>query len=666
MTGNRALVTRNGLIWLLVAQILSIIPLLFYLPWWILGLWLGCALWRIQIYRMKFSYPPTFVKIILIVIIGVGVYFSKGTILGLEGGLVLLVAAFSLKLIELKTKRDALVILYIGFLVVTTLYLYDNTFIWVSYSLLPIVALLAALIGLNQVRLAIQPWANVRLACVLLLQALPLMLILFFFFPRLEPFWSFPAPNKQQKTGITNKMTPGEMGNMARSSDLVARVAFKDNNIPTRQQLYWRALALELYDGRTWTQAWDVTHQRRSSPRWQYVPNDGSKVEYTVIMQPNSQHWLLALETPLDLPSDTFRAVDFHLEHNNPISSVYSYQLTSWLNAKRELKFTPRANLNKSLPNTDPKARALGEQLNKQYQGDAGQIVAALLKYFKEEPYYYTLDTPDLGANSVDKFFFETKSGFCEHYAGATTFILRAAGVPARVVLGYQGGEVNTAGNFVQIRQFDAHAWVEYWESNKGWVRIDPTFQVAPDRINIDLNAALNPQDQSLVGNNSLMGYGSSSFLSTLRMTWENFNNEWDIFISSYSADRQRDIIKDLFGKANWVYVGILLVVSLFIVTVSWLLLLFKPWRRELDPVLRVYKQFETLLAKQGVVRESSEGPQKFAVRAASELPDYKEQINTFSQAFIAQQYAGKSSLKELKASLHELKKVLPYRFKIK
>lgn len=666
MAGNMTLVTRNGLIWLLVAQVLSIIPLLFYLPWWILGLWLGCALWRIQIYRMRLSYPPTFVKIILIAVIGVGVYFSKGTIIGLEGGLVLLVAAFSLKLIELKTKRDALVILYIGFLVVTTLYLYNNTFIWVSYSLLPIVTLLAALIGINQVRLAIQPWSNVRLACIMLLEALPLMLLLFFFFPRLEPFWSFPTPNKQQQTGIKNNMTPGEMGNIAQSSDLVSRVTFKDNKIPPRQQLYWRALTLETYDGRTWHQAWDIEGGRRRSPRWRYREDQGSKAEYTMVMQPNGQNWLLALETPLGLPSDTFRAADFHLEHNTPINTVYTYQLTSWLNAEREFKFTPRVNINKSLPNTDPKAKAFGEQLNKQYQGNTEQIVSALLKYFKEEPYHYTLDTPDLGANSVDMFFFETKSGFCEHYAGATTFILRAAGVPARVVLGYQGGEVNTAGNFLQIRQFDAHAWVEYWEPSKGWVRIDPTFQVAPDRINIDLNAALNPQDQSRVGNNALMGYGSSSFLSSLRMTWENFNNEWDMFISSYSADRQRDTIKDLFGKANWAYVGILFVVSLFIITVIWLLLLFKPWKREHDPVLKCYKQFEASLAKQGVIRGLSEGPQQFTTRAVKELPDYQEQIKAFSQMFIAQQYAGKGNIRDLKASLRILKKALPYRFKFK
>lgn len=663
MTGNTRLVTRNGLIWLLVAQILSIIPLLFYLPWWILGLWLCCAMWRVQIYRMKFNYPPLIIKVLLIIAIAIGVYFSRGTIIGLEGGLVLLVAAFSLKLIELKTKRDALVVLYIGFLVVTTLYLYDNTFIWVSYSLLPIITLVAALIGLNQVRLAIHPWENIKLACILLVQALPLMLVLFFFFPRLEPLWTFPTPSKQQKTGITNKMTPGEMGNMARSSELVLRASFKDNNIPPRQQLYWRALTLESYDGRTWNQAWDVTYSRRSSPSWQYIPDNKNKVEYTVVLQPSAQNWLLALETPVTPPSESFRAADFHLERDTPVNSVYTYKLTSWLNAEREPNGTRRIDLNKNLPATDPKARAYGEQLNRQYQGDTEQIVGALLKHFKEEPYYYTIDTPDLGANSVDKFFFDTKSGFCEHYAGATTFILRAAGVPARVVLGYQGGEVNTSGNFIQIRQFDAHAWVEYWEKNKGWVRIDPTFQVAPDRINIDLNAALNPQDQSQLGNGGLGG-GGSNLLSTMRMMWENFNNEWNIFISSYSSDRQRDILKDFLGKTNLAYLGIVLVIGLFIITLIWMLIIFKPWKRETDPVLRCYQDFEALLARHGVKRGVAEGPLEFADRAMKQLPDYQLQIKAFSFLFIAQQYAGKDEVKQLKLALVKLKKALPHKFR--
>lgn len=661
MKDNTALVTRNGLTWLLIAQALALFPLLFYLPWWTLVVWGSCAFWRIQIYRMKFNYPSRIVKVVLIVIIGVGIYVSRGTIIGLDGGLALLVAAFSLKLIELKTKRDALVIIYIGFLVITTLYLYDNSFAWTIYSLLPIVALVAALIGLNQTKLATRPLATVRLACILLLQAIPLMLVLFFFFPRLEPLWTLPIPKKQQTTGVSNSMTPGEVANMAKSSELVLRATFTDNQIPPRNKLYWRALTLELYNGRTWLQARDVRNVRgRYSPRWSYSKS-GEHVTYNIIMQPSSQNWVIALNTPHSLPRDVVRALDFHLERDKPIESIYAYEMGSWLDAVREPDYTPRSGINKQLPRnqSDPRARAFGQSLRERYQGDTERIVEALLQRFHIDHYYYTLDTPDLGENSVDTFFFDTKRGFCEHYAGATTFILRAAGIPARVVLGYQGGEINTAGNFVQVRQFDAHAWVEYWEKDKGWVTIDPTFQVAPSRIEVGLNEALSTEEQEKLGHNALLGYGSNSFITSLRMTWENFNNDWDIFIAGYNSGQQLGMLKRLFGKANPMYLGMLLIIGGFTIVLIWMLFLFKPWKREKDPVLRCYQQFEKLLATQGITRELAEGPIDFARRAMLLLGDQREQIKAFNDAFIAHQYAEKGSASSLYSALKELKKVL-------
>lgn len=665
MKGNTVLVTRNGLTWLLIAQALAIFPLLFYLPWWTLGLWLGCALWRIQIYRMKLNYPNKIIKVALIIVIGVGIYFTRGNILGLEGGLALLVAAFSLKLIELKTKRDALVILYIGFLVVTTLYLYDNSFAWVGYSLLPIVTLMAALIGLNQIKLATQPFATIKLASTLLLQAIPLMLILFFFFPRLDPLWTLPMPKKQQTTGVSNKMTPGEIASMVRSSELVLRATFADGTVPPRNKLYWRALTLETYNGRTWSQAWDVGYSIGWEPTWR-SSNNSEQTSYSIIMQPNSQTWVIALDTAQTLPDRVVRSVDFHLEREKPIDTIYSYQLISKLNALKEPDRTPRNNINLQLPfnNSDPRARAYGEELRKTYQEDTSQIVDALLKRFHNEPYHYTLDTPDLGQNSVDAFFFDTKRGFCEHYASATAFILRAAGIPARVILGYQGGETNTAGNFIQVRQFDAHAWVEYWQQGKGWVTIDPTFQVAPSRIEQGLNQALSADEQTQVGNNTLLGYGTDSVFTKLRMSWENFNNEWDIFISGYNTDQQRGILQKLFGKTNLTYLGILLVIGIVIITIVWMLFLLKPWQREKDPVLRYYQQFEKLLATQGINREVGEGPNDFAIRAMQALPSYQKQIKAFNEAFVAQQYAEKNALPALKQALDSFRKALPWKKK--
>lgn len=659
MKNTDVLVTRNGLTWLLIAQIFVIAPLLFYIPWLILGLWICCALWRIQIFRMRLNYPSMWVKFLFIGVIFFSIYFIKGTLVGLEGGLVLLVSAFSLKLIELKTKRDALVVIYISFVLIAALYLYNNSFVAVIYSLLPFIILLMALIGINQTSLASYPLGAIKQACIYIIQAMPLMLILFFFFPRFEPLWVFPSPNSQQMTGLSDKMTPGEVANMARSSELVLRAIF-NNRVPERKALYWRGLSLEHYDGHTWSQAWDLeSHRHRASPNMQYNQNDPNKVDYKVVMQPSRYNFLIALETPVVLPKDAWLDQDFRLVRNKPIDTVYSFELSSFFDVRKEVSGTRRAALNKQLPKTDPRAQAFGQKLRTTYNGDTDKIVEALLSHYRNNGYVYTLETPDLGNNSVDKFFFDTKRGFCEHYAGATTFILRAAGIPARVILGYQGGELNTQGNFIQVRQFDAHAWVEYWHKDRGWIRIDPTFQVSPDRIESGLEAALNPTDQAAAGNNSVLGYGSTSLLASARMMWENFNNEWDIFISGYNSSQQENIISSLFGKINKVYLVLLLVACVCFVIIVWFLLLFKPWERSKAPSVSAYEQFEALLAKRGLTRIKGEGPESFYKRAIERFPLHKDSLQQFHQAFMAFQYQDKGTIKDIKASLKSLKRAI-------
>lgn len=660
---NIPLVTRNGLTWLLIAQALIIFPHLFHLPWWILGLWLGCVIWRIQIYRMKITYPPKIVKIILVLLLGLGIYASRGTIIGLDGGVVLLVSAFSLKLIELKTKRDAVVTVYLGFFVIATAYLYGNDFLWAIYSLLPVITLLATLIGLNQTKLATHPLATIRIAIILLLQAIPLMLVLFFFFPRLEPLWSLPMPKNQQMTGLSNQMTPGELADLAQSNELVFRANFQ-GAIPPKNKLYWRGLTLETYNGRTWSQAWDSQYANSSrAPYWQKNTPEIAGINYNIIMQPSSNTWVIALDTPGTLPQHVLRQPDFHLERDRPIDALYSYQLTSWPDALREPNRTPRININKQLPpDRDPRAKAFGAELKSKYHGDPSQIVQALLNRFHDDSYYYTLQTPDLGKDSVDTFFFETKSGFCEHYASATAFILRAADIPARVVMGYQGGEINTSGNFVQVRQVETHAWVEYWEQGKGWVTIDPTFQVAPERIMSGLTQALNTTDQQQLSNSGFTQYGTDSWMTVLRMNWDNFNNRWDIFIATYSTDQQKGLLQSLFGKTNLMYLVVILIIGIVIISTIWLLLLFKPWKKEQNPVLRYYQKFENILSTQGLSRKPGEGPIDFGKRAAEELPQYALLITQFNRAFIAEYYAETGSIQGLKKAVTELQKAMPWK----
>lgn len=330
-------IPRNSLIWLLVAQVLVILPHLTHLPLWIIGLWLGCAAWRIQIFRMRARYPRSWLKALLMIGAGFGVYFSRGSLVGLEAGVVLLIAAFILKLVEMSSRRDALVLIFLGFFAVVTSYLFEDSLLAGLYSLLPVTALLAAMIGLQQSSLVTRPWPTVRLAGSLLLQAVPLMLVLFLFFPRLPPLWSLPQAGDRGTTGLADHMAPGDIARLGRSPELAFRVSF-DGDIPPRDQLYWRAVTFERFDGRRWSQSY-ASHLPQE-PEWQAV---GEPLRYNVVMQPSGQPWLFALDVAQVAPGQAQLMTDFHLQRRQPVNQPLMYQVTSWLDARREAVRAPES-----------------------------------------------------------------------------------------------------------------------------------------------------------------------------------------------------------------------------------------------------------------------------------------------------------------------------------
>ncbi|VFT18619.1 transglutaminase [Pseudomonas aeruginosa] len=435
-------IPRVALVWLLVAQVLVILPHLAYMPLWIAAMWLGCAAWRVQVFRMRAGYPRAWVKLALALLAGAGVWLSRGSLVGLDAGAVLLIAAFILKLVEMKTRRDALVLVFLGFFAVVVGYLFDDGFLAALYSLLPVTALLAALIGLQQSAFASRPWPTLRLAGGLLLQALPLMLLLFLFFPRLGPLWSLPMPGNKGVTGLSESMAPGDIAELGRSAELAFRVRF-EGAPPPREQLYWRALTMERFDGRRWAQApqWpgeDALHWQKRGP----------ELRYDVIMQPSSQPWLFALDVAQTDQTDTRLMSDFHLQRRQPVEQRLFYRASSWPQALRESSIDPRMRWrNLQLPmHGNPRARALAEQLRQAHGATAGTgrgPVAAL------QPRALRLHPGNRqrpGADGVDDFLFDTRSGFCAHYAGAMAFVLRAAGIPARVVGRLPGRRAESGG----------------------------------------------------------------------------------------------------------------------------------------------------------------------------------------------------------------------------
>ncbi len=629
-------IPRISLVWLLVAQALVILPHLGHLPVWIIGLWLVCATWRIQVFRMRTSYPGGLTKGCMLLAAAVGVYASRGSLVGLDAGVALLIATFVLKLVELKTRRDALVLVFLGFFVVLTSYLFEDGLPAALYSLLPVTALLAALIGLQQGSLSEKPWPTLRLAASLLLQALPLMLVLFVLFPRLGPLWSVPLPGEGGSRGLAESMTPGDIAELSQSSELAFRASF-EGPVPPRPELYWRALTFEQFDGRRWSQ---LAEPPRAEPAWQA---EGPPRSYSIVMQPSGQPWLFALDTARTELEQTRQMGDFRLQRQRPVEQSLLYRVTSWPQARREPDASPRLGVSLQLPvDGNPRARRWAAQLRARYAGDQPALVAALLAHFARERYFYTLKPPLAGADTVDHFLFDSRRGFCAHYAGAMTFVLRAAGIPARVVAGYQGGELNPEGNYVLVHQFDAHAWVEYWQAGRGWVSVDPTFQVAPERIEQGLEQALPAGEEFQAGAPlSAMRYRHVEWVNALRLSWDRLNYSWQRKVLGYQGEAQLQLLEGWFGKLDTTRVALVLIGSGGLLLGILAVLLLKPWQREHDPQRRLYRRFERLLGRHGLRREAGEGPRAFAERAAAALPGQAGEIRAFALRFEEQRYAG-------------------------
>ncbi len=384
-------IPRVALTWLLVAQAVVIIPHLEHLPLWVVALWLGCAAWRIQVFRMRANYPSGIAKLALVALAGLGVWFSRGSLLGLDAGVVLLISAFVVKLVELKTRRDAWVLILLGFFAVTTSYLFQDDILAAAFSLLPVLALLAAAIGLQQSGFAARPMPTLRLAGGLLLQALPLMLLLFLLFPRMGPLWSLPMPGDKSMTGLSDSMAPGDMVELSQSAALAFRVSF-DGSPPPRSQLYWRALTLERFDGTRWSSA---LQRGDREPQWQ---RQGQPLQYQVIMEPNGRSWLFTLDVAQTSLGDARMMSDFHLERRLPVRQGLLYRATSWPHALLEPDDATRAQrINLALPQGgNPQARAWARQLRERYPQPA-ELVQAMLRHFREQPFRYTLKPPATG-----------------------------------------------------------------------------------------------------------------------------------------------------------------------------------------------------------------------------------------------------------------------------
>jgi len=600
--------------WLLAAALATVAPHADHLPLWLTVLVGAVLLWRAWLWRQNERLPARWLLTGLVIVCAAGIGWQFRTLLGRDSGVALLVLFMALKPMEMHTRRDAMVVVMLGFFLLLTHYLYSQSIPTGLWLLAATTLLIATLIRVHG---GAQPVNRVlRQAGLILVQAIPFMLVAFLLFPRIAgPLWGLPRDAYSGLTGLSDQMAPGSLNNLIQSGAIAFRVQFASGDMPTQSHLYWRGPVLERFDGLIWTA---IPRRRPQAPELPSIAAGARQYRYVTTLEPHNQRWLLALDLPISLPENSGLMATLDVRSREPVIARSRFSFTSATDFRVNVQES-RSLLQASLqlpPGVNPRSRALAATWREQYTTPEG-IADAALRYFREQPFFYTLQPPLLGQNGIDDFLFTSRRGFCEHFASAYVFLMRAAGVPARVVTGYQGGEINPVDGYLTVRQSDAHAWAEIWIVGKGWLRVDPTAAVAPSRIERGIEAAL-PAGDPLPALVRI----DTDWLRQLRNRWEATNNAWNQWVLGYNPERQRELLSRMgLREPDWrsmtTTLAILCALILAVVT-AWTLY----QRRTTTPAQRAWQAYCRQLARFGIVRADWEGPLALAERVASQRPE--------------------------------------------
>ena len=615
---------------LLLSILMVIAPHADHLPLWVSSLCVGLLLWRTWLTYSGDPLPQRWL-LLLLTFASVGMLLiSFRTLFGREVGVTLLMLLAALKLMELRTARDAMALIYLACFIITTHFLYSQSIPTALYLLATLLVLVTTWIHLYAPNISLKP--RLRIAAVLLVQALPLTLILFLLFPRVQgPLWGLPQ-DAYASSGLDEKMSPGSLSKLSLSEAVAFRVKFSGQP-PLRKQMYWRGPVLWHFDGRTWTAGQTVSRKIAQ------IESLALPADYTVTLEAHNKTWLFALEMPTRLSIPAGLTDDFRLLQQSPVTSRLRYDAHSQLSYLANVEEDPRQ-LQRALnlpPHSNPRARQLAAGWRTSVQGDE-QVIHAAMTYFNREKFSYTLEPPPLGSNSVDDFLFETRRGFCEHYASSFVFLMRAAGIPARVVTGYQGAEYNDLGGYYIVRQSDAHAWAEVWLRGRGWVRIDPTAAISPARVQSGLAAAL--------PNSTALPYSARNppqWLRDLRLNWDALANQWNQWVLGYDTERQFAFLTRLgMESITWqkMIFGMAAGIGLLVGLVA-LFMLRHLYTRQPNRVQAAWLKLCRKLAKAGLPRAAHEGAQDYAARIALVRPDLAENIIQLAANYTALRYEG-------------------------
>ena len=607
---------RRDMLVLLLAVTFVVIPHFEHLVWWTTAVLVLLLVWRAFLTVTQRPIPSRLLMFPLLIAASAAVYLQYRTLVGQQAGVTFLLLLMALKLLEMRARRDIFVVIFLSFFILLTQFMHGQEIHVAAMALLGVAALFFVLISVNLDETDLPAGRKFKMVGVTLLKALPLTAVLFALFPRISgPLWGTPGDLSSGSTGLSNSMSPGTISRLLESTEIAFRVKFTGAP-PSNDKLYWRGPVFGTFNGRTWT-------FRSGETRGPSIQGEArSTVAYTVTLEPHNQPWLFALDAPAALPMTnefTSRTTsDMRIAINDLVRQRFRYEMRSFTTYRFNADASEAERRNwLDLPSTfNPRTLGLAEEIRSRSGNDADRV-RATLDHLRRGGYEYTLSPPRLGRHSVDEFLFDTRQGYCEHYASAFVFLMRALDVPARVVTGYQGGELNPVDGFMTIRQSDAHAWSEVWLQGRGWVRIDPTAIVAPLRIDQGASEIARQAGIALAG-----GAGRSDWLRSIRFNWEAVENSWNQWVLSYSQERQRDLIKLLGMTPNRESLSLMLAVLVLIVLAVMAMLSLRT-RTERDPLGEAFQLMRDRLERAGVSTAEHLGPRELYARSKRTLvPD--------------------------------------------
>lgn len=606
---------RRDTLFLMGATALAALPHLPHLPLWCSAGFFVLFLWRLGLIFSGHRLPGGAVRLAAAAACTAGVVAQYDTLFGRDAGVALLVLFLGLKLMEMRARRDLFVVIFLCFFLLLTGFFYSQSLAAAAVTGAAVLTLLTAMLTMQFGQREAAVGRRFRLAGILLLQALPIAAALFVLFPRISgPLWGLPDDAHSARTGLSDTMSPGQISKLARNDEVAFRVTF-ESEAPPSSAMYWRGPVLGHFDGRTWR---PVRYEVAQPPQpYAALPEGGKALRYRSTLEPHARRWLFALDVPVELPQAPGLAVavspEFDMLAADAVNARLRFDATARLDAFIGLNET-RLSLQNWLqlpPGRNRRTLELAARWRAEEQDD-GALVKRALAMFRNDRFRYTLNPPLLDDDPVDRFLFETRAGFCEHFSSAFVVLMRALDVPARVVTGYQGAERNPSDDYWIVRQADAHAWAEVWLKDRGWVRVDPTGAVAPDRIERGSSAI-----EGLRGSAgaNLPGLADFALLRQWRLSLDAVTHGWNQWVLSYDRTRQQNLLARLgLDAADPREIAGALAGVLGLVLGAIALATLRP-RGPRDPVDQAYAGFCDRLAAIGAPRQRDETASRYLHR---------------------------------------------------